>query len=307
MKRYSLFFVLLVASAFTFPPADVKLEYSFRVGDEYTMVQSTKQTIKQTIMGMDQVAENAMSGNVKYKVVAVTATGAKLETQFTQMKNTTKSVMGEMVMDSQGEEQTVQNKLFKSMMNKVFYVILNKRGFVEDIENSENLWSGMKDLGLDAEKEAEVKKSMEQMMGKNSLKNSFEQAMVYYSDKKVKQGDTWVSKNGFPMEFPIQADNTWSLVSLAGADAKVNSDGVFSTIDKNKKVTLPGGFEAKVDLSGKQNTKASVNAKSGWPSNLAISSTLKGTMTLLAGGMIPQDMDVPMEILTETTYTITKK
>jgi hypothetical protein len=30
-------------------------------------------------------------------------------------------------------------------------------------------------------------------------------------------------------------------------------------------------------------------------------------MILLAGGMLPENMDVPMEIVTDTSYKITKK
>ena len=70
---------------------------------------------------------------------------------------------------------------------------------------------------------------------------------------------------------------------------------------------LPGGLKAKTALSGKQAMKSKIDVKSGWPTKMDVLSELKGTMTLLAGGMIPEDMDVPMEILSETSYTITKK
>ena len=66
MRRIGFVLIVLAASAFTFPAKDVKLEYVFKVGDEYTLNQTTNQTIKQTIMGMDQVAENLISGQMKY-------------------------------------------------------------------------------------------------------------------------------------------------------------------------------------------------------------------------------------------------
>jgi hypothetical protein len=102
-------------------------------------------------------------------------------------------------------------------------------------------------------------------------------------------------------------ENTWSVVSLSSSEANLYADGVYSTMDKEKTFNLPGGLKAKSDLSGKQAVKSTVNAKTGWPSKQVLLVELKGTMTLLAGGMIPQDMEVPMEILSETTYTITRK
>lgn len=306
MKKIGFVLIFLAATAFTFPAKEVKLEYVFKVGDEYTLNQTTNQTIKQTIMGMDQVAENLVAGQMRYKVTAVTATGAKLEMRFLKLKSSLKSIMGEKAMDTEGEIDNAENKVLKSMMNKVVLVNISKQGIVE-IENSDNLWTDMNNLGLDEATLEQTKIVMEQMMGNKSLKNSLERAMVYYTDKKVKPGDTWFSKNAFPMDFPIENNNTWSLANLAGDAAKVNGDGTCVTLDKNKVVNLPGGIQAKMDLAGNQVTKADVNAKTGWASEIRISSTLKGKMTLLAGGMIPMDMDVPMEILSQITYTIVKK
>jgi hypothetical protein len=148
MRRIGFVLIFLAASAFTFPAKDVKLEYVFKVGDEYTLNQTTNQTIKQTIMGMDQVAENLISGQMKYKVTAVTNTGAKLEMQFLKLKSSLKSVMGEKAMDTEGDSESAENKVLKSMMNKVVLVSISKQGIVE-VENSDNLWTGMNDLGLD--------------------------------------------------------------------------------------------------------------------------------------------------------------
>jgi hypothetical protein len=66
-------------------------------------------------------------------------------------------------------------------------------------------------------------------------------------------------------------------------------------------------MKAKMDLQGKQATKNTINAKTGWPNTVETLSELKGKMILLAGGPIPEDMEVPMEIVTESKTTITKK
>lgn len=305
MKAIHFISLLIFTSGFTTFNA-VKLEYSFKVGDEYSMTQITKQTMKQTIMGTEQKGENMYTGSMTFKVTALTATGARLETQFITLKNSSKTMMGDASMDSEGPQEDVQNKVIRSMMKKSFFVTMNKTGTVEKVEGTENLWSGMSALGLDENTLATTKQSLVQLLSENSLKNSFEQAMVYYTDKKVKQGDTWNSKNDFPMDFPILVDNSWSLVSLTGTTAKVNADGIYTTTDKEKTIVLPGGFKAKVDLNGKQSMKSNVNVKTGWPSDLHIQSELMGKMILLAGGVIPEDMEVPMEISTETSYKIVK-
>lgn len=296
--------LLFVSSSWT---EAVKLEYKFKVGEEYTMDQITNQTMKQTIMGSEQAGENHYSGSMILKIVSLTSTGARIETQFLSLKNTSKNLMGETIMDSEGTEDNVQNKVFKAMMKKPFHITMTRLGKVEKVEGADNLWSDMGNLGIDQTTLAALKQSLGQMLGENSLKSSFEQALIVYPDKKVKVGETWTSQNGFPMDFPILVDNTWTLAEATSSSALVNANGVFTTTDKTKTISLPGGFKATVDLTGTQNLKASVNVKSGWPNNLNINSELKGKMILLAGGMLPQDMEVPMEIKTETTFKISKR
>ena len=307
MKTSHLAVILIIGSGFTTPLNTVKLEYVFKLGDEYIMKQITKQTIKQSIMGTEQNSENSYSGEMSFKVIEITNTGAKLETQFLSLKNRSKTTMGDVTMDSEGSEDNLQNKIIKSIVGKPFYITLNKTGLVESVQDVENLWSGLDSVGLDENAINSTKQSFEQLLGKKSLKNSMEQAMVYYTEKKVRQGDVWTSTNEFPMDFPIQIDNSWNLADLGATTAKVNADGIFTTTDKEKAVNLPGGIQARVDLAGKQTMKANVHLDTGWPSDLHITSELKGKMTLLAGAILQEDMEMPMQILTDTSYEITKK
>jgi Family of unknown function (DUF6263) len=307
MKAFFSVLLLILLSGFDSPLNVVKLEYVFKIGDEYSMKQTTKQIIKQSIMGTEQNGENMYSGEMNFKVTELTHTGAKLETQFLVLKNSSKTMMGDVTMDSEGSDENMQNKIFKSMMRKSFFIIMNRTGVVENVEGTENLWSGLNDLGLDEKTITTTKQSLEQLLGKSSLKNSVEQAMVYYTDKKVKVGDSWDSRNAFPMDFPIQIDNSWSLASLTTTTANVNAEGIYTTTDKDKTINLPGGIKAKVDLNGKQTMKANVFVKTGWPSDLHIVSELKGKMILMAGTVLQEDMEMPMQILTETSYKIDKK
>ena len=108
------------------------------------------------------------------------------------------------------------------------------------------------------------------------------------------------------MNFPMVYDNTSSLINIEGTTASIDSDANISTTDKEKVISL-NGFKAKSDLSGRQMSKSKINVSTGWPSELKVLSEIKGKMVLLAGGPIPEDMDVPMEITSESTFTIAKK
>lgn len=307
MKILKITLILFAASAFTFPAADIKLQYQFKVGDQYVWSQSTKQTIKQSVMGNEQNTENLYEGEFLIKVAETTATGAKLEASFTKLKNSTKSGMGENIMDSDGSLDKIENKVFNSMMNKPFFIYISALGNIEKIEGSDNLWSGFKDLGMEEQQRNMMQQSLEMMLGPEALKSSFQSAFVTYPEKKVKQGDKWTVNHDVVVNFAMSIENTWNVESLEPGSAKLYGEGVYKTTDKEKTFNLPGGIKAKSDLDGRQAVKSAVNTKTGWPSKQEILVELKGKMTLLAGGMIPQDMEVPMEIVSETTYLVNKK
>lgn len=304
MKAFGII-VIMICQAFVSPLDGTILSYTFKRGDEYTMTQVMKQTMKQSILGMQQSGESSNAGVMKFKVLSVTGTGARLEAQFLKLRITSKNMLGEMIMDSESAEQTSQNKIFKAMMNKTFFVLMNKNGHVEGVEGDENLWSGI-DANTSDDDTKKALQILQQQFDKNSLKNSIEQAMVQYPENKVKPGDTWRSQRDFPLGLPIQADYVWTLAELNGTSAKINADGAVTTTDKEKVFTLPIGIRAKADLKGRQTVKSNVNRKTGWANDLSIHAELTGKMLLLAGGMMPMDMETPMEIVTETSYVIVK-
>lgn len=304
MKALRFVVLVFIACAFTNPAKEVKLEYIFKVGDVHEWIQTTKQTITQTVPGAGEMSVNiSLDGAMQLKVVALTATGAKVETTYSKIKMLMKMPMGDVTMDSEGGDDTMQNKLMKSMTKKPFYIFMNKQGVIEKVEGTENLYSGISELGMEPAAAEQAKQSLQQAMSEQSIKASIEMSLMQYPTVKVKTGDTWKSTVSTALNFPMQINNTWTFEKLEGTVASITSDGIVVTTDKEKTTTI-NGMQAKVDLSGRQMTKGTVDLKSGWPSKMEVISEIKGKMTLLAGGMIPQDTDVPMEILSESTFTI---
>jgi hypothetical protein len=105
----------------------------------------------------------------------------------------------------------------------------------------------------------------------------------------------------------MKIENKWTLAKADGSTANVTCAGELTTIDKEKVNNLVNGMKSKSDLAGTQTVDGKVDIKSGWPKEVKILSDLKGTMTLLQGGMIPMDMEIPMTVKIETNYSIVKK
>jgi hypothetical protein len=300
--------LILVATAFTFPAKEIKLEYTFKTGDQYEFVQNFVHKSKQNIPGMGEMAVDAnIDATMAFKVVEVTSTGAKIEARYTKMKASTTSPMMNVTLDSEGAQDNIQNKLVKVMMDKNFTFNVSKRGVIEKVEGTENMYSGFSTLGLDEATLAQVKQSMQQTMSDKTIKTSLENAFVLYPETKVKENDTWKNTADLVMNFTGKIENAYVFKKLDGDQATIESDGNITTVDKEKITSMPGGIKTKADLAGRQVVSGKVNVKTGWPSEVKSLAEIKGQMKYLAGGMIPEDMDVPMEMTIEGTYTITKK
>jgi len=302
---------LLAVMSFTTPPKDIKLQYLFKVGDQYALTQTTKQTIKQSIPAMgDVTVEVAAESVLAMKVATLTPTGAKIDAHYEKMSINTKLPMGQgdMAIDSDGTEDNAQNKVVKSMMNKMFSFTITKQGVIEKVEGLNNLFSDFESLGLDDATINAFKEQFEQSMNETSMKATLAQSLITYSDKKVKPGDTWsTTTSGQVLSVPTQIAQTWRLKGTEATKATVQADGAVASTDKDKVMSLPNGIKSKLAANGKQTLIASVNPKTGWPTDIKVNSEVKGIMTLLAGGMIPADMDVPIETVAESVHKIVKK
>lgn len=309
MKQFRFLALFFVLTAFAFPAKDVKLQYKFKVGDAFQWEHTTHRTIKQSIPGMGDVNVDVNeAATLELKIAELTSTGAKLEAFYVKLKSSTKSTMGSADMDSEGSQDSAPNKVMKSMMNKKFFIKLSKNGVVESVEGSENLFSEFGTLGLDEATLNAMKQQFEQTLGNESQKASFAAVIVNYPDQKLKAGDTWkVNTTSNAMNFATKIENTMTLKSFDAAKGVVGLDGTIATTDKERVISLPNGIKSKLDVSGRQASTANIDVKTGWATDLKSVQEFKGTMTLLAGGMIPTDMEVPIEFVTESDYKFVKK
>jgi hypothetical protein len=308
MKKFLFLSVLFIGISFlASAQKEYKLQYSFKKGDNYEWSQSS--LAKQHIVGpgFDQNNESTIKANALMKIVELTSKGAKLEMEYTKVY--VNIPQANMQMDSEGDTaKNLPNKIAQAMKGKKFNFSLTKDGTVESIENDENLWTGL--TAANGFKEAQVapmKQALQNSFGKNPIKASLETAMIKYPENKIKVGLTWNSKNEIGAPIPLKTDNVWTLESAEDPSAVVVGDGQIATTDTTKVITLPQGFKATTNFKGRRVVKSNVNLTTGWPETSKAYAEQKGFMILLAGGQIPEDMKMQMDVNVESEYLIKKK
>ncbi len=208
MKIISCLIMLVI---FTFAGKNTNLEYTFRVGDQYDWVQTTKQTVKQTLPAIGDVTIDVkVDGAFKLKVLELTTTGARMEIQYSKIKVESSSPMLNVNLDSNGEDDNLQSRIVKSMIGKPFYFHLTRRGVIENVIGLESLLSDVSGFGLDEAAQEKVKKLLEETVGGSSVKASLETGFLTYPGKKIERGETWKTTGEFPLNFPISIANEWN-------------------------------------------------------------------------------------------------
>lgn len=296
--------LLVIAMQICLPAAkDISLAYNLKVGDRFELRQKTDQKIVQTIMGMNQTGNNTYDGKIGMRVVSIDGSRIRIEAKMVHLKSHMKNFLNETNVDTEGDMSDASNKIVGAMMNRPFFVTISKSGTVEKVEEVENLWAGVDKLDVSDEEKSKVKATIGQMINESSFKNGLGQAFLTYAGKPVQPKETWTTQSGIPADFPVRSDNTWFVETATSSQAVVNGDGIFSTTDKEKMVALPGDLKARVNLSGNQKVNASATLKTGLPEKVTIDAKLSGIFLLLAGGLLPMDMEVPITIETHTDYT----
>lgn len=305
MKKIVSVMALVALFAFT-APKEHTFHYKFVKGETYELKQNSKMTQHIMVAGQDQNIESTIKGNMVFKIISLNGTSAVFEAEYSSMALMMK--MPQMTIDSEGDTSKPMNKLMGKMINliagKKFNFTLSKSGNVESIENTDNLWSGFS--STDAMM-SQFKSQMEQSFGKTAVKKSIEDVFVSYPDHKIKEGETWKrnSTTGSSIQMDVAYDI--SLQSITEPTATIISDGRIFTPDTTKTFTLQGSMKATSALKGRQVTRTTVSTTTAWPEKASIYSEIKGKMMLLAGGQIPEDMPMQMEMTAESEYTLTKK
>lgn len=306
MKKLLAFAVIAITCAFTNPPKELQLHYVFKKGETFEWSQTTATTQHILVAGQDQNVETGIKSTMLMKTIEVKAGTAKFEMEYTSIVMKMKTQMGEMLMDSEGDTSKVLNKVMMALKGKKFNFTLTKNGLVESVENIENVWSGLAKLSQDP-MVAQMKPQIEKSFGKNSFKKSIEGGFVFYPEQKLQAGSTWKHTKEASMDIPMQIADNWTLESVTEPTAVVVSDGEITTTDSTKVIPMFGSYKATANLKGRQVTKSTVSTTMGWPQTSKSYSEIKGRMTLLAGGQIPEDMPMQVESTIETESTIKKK
>jgi hypothetical protein len=287
------FLLSLVLISFT--PKKKPLRFNLEVGKDYKLHTTAEQQITQTLNGveqsMQQLIKYKLNYNVKDKQNGLTTLAVHYESFVYKMDM---APYFSIDYDSEKDQQQ-DNPLYgylDAMMDQQFIITLDDQGQVKSIEGlNKNIDKVVRQEGSgNSMQRQQYAKQLQELMGEENFKNSFEAITAIYPDKEVAVGDSWTKDLKHHSEMPVRYVNTYTLTDSKNGQSTIKLNSEIASV-KTQQQSAQQDF----DISGKQEGTIRVDEKSGWILHSDITNEVKGKV-FMKNEQVPQGMEVPLTI-----------
>lgn len=275
MKKIKLMmFMFVIALLLASCEKPLKLQYTFKDGNEFKQTLNVKMDMTMTSQGQKMNTLTDMEFVTKYKVKKA-GENTDLETSFEKI-SMDMEIMGQKmkagsdlpIVDNPKTQEEMygkmMNPMFKGMTGKPFTFTLDSKGKLIAVKGIENLYAGMVE-SLPAEQREQAKVQMQGLMNEDVLKSNFENSTITFPDKELKIGDTFEQK--------VEKSGAIAMTGkIIYTIKEVKADEVILDVKGNVE---SGSGEAKIagDITG----NLILNKETAWTKSGNITYNLKGT------------------------------
>lgn len=303
---------LIVFSAFSLNYGKkIDLKLNLQKGDKFYVLTVSEQDITQSMMGQEiKIAQTIRMGS-DYDVVDVLKNGdfnIKVTYQRIAYRQDSQYASVDYDSDKPDAEVSEQAKAFAALKGISFSFICDEKGNVSNVTGTDEMLDKIiASYGseLTESKKEAVKKSLEMQFGDEALKSTLSSLMNIYPEKPVKTGSSWSRMIELNVGMPIVLDNTWKLNSVKKGQAFVSINTVITANSAAEPMEIQG-MTMKYELKGSQEGELIIDIETGLTKSSIMNQKLSGKM-LMSGGMLPEAMEVPIQIETKASVTMEKK
>lgn len=284
----------------------VRLAFDLKKGEEYNLLQTSDQEIRQTIMGMEQNIEQHITLGYSLTVQGVSGKGYEMSNTYDRVSVDQKTPQGSSSYDSNdpNTEPDAMAKLFAAQVGKSFGYEMNKRGEVLSVSGTEEFIDGIiayYEIPEGAQRE-EMKKNLADQFNDETMTKQIAQLVTTYPEKEVSVGDSWSNSSVVGQGMSMNMETTYTVKEITSKQATIT---VKSTIQTSDEPIMQGGMEMVYNLKGDQSGEMIIDLKTGMVVESQVSQKVSGIVDLLPSEQLPDGMSWPMTI--ETTITLTSE
>lgn len=277
-----------------------KTDLALRLEEGATYKQVTQATITtdQEFDGQKMNIRMTISGTMSFHVKEATSSAYTMDTTFDTLKMTMQLPQGEMVFDSESnDENDIFSKMFSAIIGQPFKVVMNPAGEVVNVQEVENLWEKMIDQfdEIPQAQREQLKAQLLKAFGEKALKGNIEMTTAIYPDHTVNKGDTWVVHTSIETGMAAKIKTNYEFVETTDAYAVIKGTSSIETEDKDAYIQI-NGMDIKYDLTGTMTSVIKVDKNSGWIIESTINQEITGDTYIKENPQIPNGMKIPMRM-----------
>lgn len=290
-------FVVYLLVIFIFPGFSQKLILNFNPPLEarYSTEFDIQSTIQQTIMGINQTIKVNMFMIMDSHVVESESNYSLIKVQYKKFSIESSNAFVSFSIDSETKDENPANQIFRSLIDKSFFVKFDRSGEVIEINGLDQIISDIL-KGIDPEDPIYegYKKTMEESFGVNNLRQNFQQLSVAFPSYEVSTGDSWnFNLNSKTANFDVQMYNVATIKSISPDNVIIqNNSTIISSYTDSMDVQ---GMRGKIDMVGSSISEIHINPETGLTKSGVVTQEIKGNLIIITKEE-ESEIKIPMQI-----------
>jgi hypothetical protein len=267
---------------------------NLKVGNTYTHNQSLTSITNQLISGMPQDTEMLVNTTTNFTVTGMKGENFLIDVVPLKMSTTQKSPMGNVEMNSEGEQSNPMNRIMKNLTGKTIKMELSPYGEIITFNSGDYLDSMTDGIELPESALEQIKSEMKEEYNDAALKDSYIGLFNFYRKNKVEIGDSWTQDVVMDVIMPIEAKSNFTLSEVTDNEFTIMGKTDLNT--DGEKDTKLMGMDVKSNFKGQANSTIVLDRNTGWIKNMTMVQNLDGTMVIAASDKMPQEMTIKMKV-----------
>lgn len=299
-----LFSGILRAQSDVFQPG-----YHFSSGDRFDIASHSNSDSYFTVQGISQRTSEQSNNTLELTVSQVNPDQSALITgHYTGIFVHASSNDLQTTIHTQGASQGPFDPLFRSLIGKNFRFTMYTNGLIGPILGLDSViqaaYSAIPRSRNRKERNA-LRELLKNLYGSQTLANDLNQWLPKYGDSQVHIGDSWQETLHLEGSFGGELSTVWKLEYGDKYGLQLSSQGKLIS-DPAETKDLGGGFSGNADLNGSFQGNYQVDPASGWPTLSVLHIEIKGHYTYLAGKGVKSNLQVPVRMVSDASYRVTR-
>lgn len=201
------------------------------------------------------------------------------------------------------------SKIYTSLIGKSFDVKIGQYGKVKQVTGMDEIVSKIfTEMNIKDEKEKEdIKKAMKEQFGDDAITKRIERITAVYPNKDVTMGQDWQEKRDISTQFPVEAENKYSLKESSDGTSDISLEGELKEKEEAEPTVIDNIKVSYEDMKGTQKGNISINEETGMIKRAEIESKFSGKMKYTSDDPNMGSMIFPITVEEKTRVNVLRQ